>query len=134
MKKTIMTLTAVSVFALLSITGYAADKPPAGLKLENLMTSEMAGIDNRELIVSRVSIPPHTTMPVHWHPGEEFAYILEGSVTLWQQGKQDITGHQGDVMKVPFKQVHTAKTGDQPAVILVMRIHEPGEPQRTLVK
>lgn len=104
------------------------------LKLENLLKAELEGVDGTEVIVSRVSIPPNTSLPKHWHPGEEFAYILEGSVALWQQGKEEILGKKGDVMKVPLKQVHTAITRDEGAVILVFRVHEQGQPERVPVK
>ena len=63
-----------------------------GLKLENLLRSQLAGAEGIEVIVSRVTIPPNTSLPRHWHPGEEFAYVLEGTVTLWQKGKEDIEG------------------------------------------
>ena len=98
--------------------------------LENLMKETLARVENTEVIVSRVSIPPNTTLPKHWHPGEEFAYIIAGSVTLWQQGKEEVTGKAGDAMKVPLKQIHTAKTNHEGAVILVFRVHETGQPER----
>ena len=53
-----------------------------GLKLENLLSSKLEGVPGTEVIVSRVDVPPDTSLPKHWHPGEEFAYVLEGSVTL----------------------------------------------------
>jgi quercetin dioxygenase-like cupin family protein len=102
--------------------------------LETLLKDVLEGVDGTEVIVSRVTIPPHTSLPKHWHPGEEFAYILEGTVTLWQKGKDDIVGKQGDVVKVPLKQVHTAITEDEGATILVFRVHKQGEPERVPVE
>jgi len=112
------------------------DKPAMqkGPKLETLLKAVLEGVDGTEVVVSRVTIPPHTSLPKHWHPGEEFAYVLEGSVTLWQKGKPDIVGHAGDVMQVPLHQVHTAVTKDEGTTILVFRVHEQGEPERTLVQ
>jgi quercetin dioxygenase-like cupin family protein len=107
----------------------AVDAKP-GVKLENLLRAELEGVDEIEVIVSRVTIPPNSSLPKHWHPGEEFAYVLEGSAVLWQEGKEDIVGKKGDVLKVPLKQVHTAITGDEGAVVLVFRVHEQGEPER----
>ena len=114
-------------------TSAAAPAKP-GLKLENLLKAELEGVDGTEVIVSRVVIPPHTSLPKHWHPGEEFAYVLEGSVTLWQEGKDDIVGTEGDVMKISLKQVHTAITTDVGATILVFRVHEQGQPERIPVE
>ncbi len=110
----------------------SAGKP--GLNLETLLKAVLEGVDGTEVIVSRVTIPPNTSLPRHWHPGEEFAYVLEGSVTLWQEGKDDLVGKQGDVMMVPLKQVHTAITKDESATILVFRVHEQGEPERVPVE
>ena len=116
-----------------SFNGNAHDAHAADtkkLQLTNLMKAKLAGVKGTEVIVSRVALPPHTTLPTHWHPGEEFAYVLEGVVTLWQKGKAEIVGKKGDVMKVPLKQIHTAKTGKESAVILVFRVHEEGQPER----
>ena len=98
------------------------------------MRSDLAGAEDTEVIVSHVTIPPNTTLPMHWHPGEEFAYVLEGTVTLLQTGKPDVAGKEGDVVKVPFKQVHTASTGGEGVTLLVFRVHEKGQPERVMVK
>lgn len=111
----------------------AAEGEP-GLKLENLLKAELEGVEGTEVIVSLVTIPPRTSLPKHWHPGEEFGYVLEGSVVLWQEGKDDIVGKKGDVVKVPLKQVHTAITRDEGATLLVFRVHEQGKPERVLVE
>ena len=100
------------------------------LKLENLMSEELEGAPGIEVIVSRVYIPANTALPKHWHPGEEFAYVLEGSVTLWQKGKENIQVKEGEIAKVPLKQIHSATAGDEGASILVFRVHEKGKPER----
>lgn len=116
------------------VTPSAASEGKEGVKLENLLRSLLEGVEGTEVIVSRVSMPPHTTLPKHWHPGEEFAYVLEGSVVLWQDGHEDILGKAGDVLKVPLKQVHTAMTRDEGTTVLVFRVHEQGQPERVLVE
>jgi quercetin dioxygenase-like cupin family protein len=116
----------------------AAEAPAGGLKLETLLSAELEGVEGTEVIVSRVTIPPNTSLPKHWHPGEEFAYVLEGSATLWLDG-ESMDGEsmdavtKGAVVRIPLKRVHTAITGDEGATILVFRVHEQGEPERVLV-
>lgn len=110
----------------------SAGKPAP--ELETLLKEVLEGVDGTEVIVSRVTIPPNTSLPKHWHPGEEFAYILEGSAILWQKGKEDIVGRQGEVLSIPLKQVHTAFTKDEGATILVFRVHEQGKPERVPVE
>lgn len=102
-------------------------------KLENLLRSELKRVDNTEVIVSRVVLPPNAVLPTHWHPGEEFAYVISGAVTLKQRGKEDVTGRAGEAMQVPLKQIHSAKASAEGAVILVFRVHEKGQPERVLV-
>ncbi|MEZ4647534.1 MAG: cupin domain-containing protein [Candidatus Eisenbacteria bacterium] len=111
----------------------AAATPRPGLSLENLLRAELEGVEGTEVIVSRVTLPPNSSLPKHWHPGEEFAYVLEGSCILWQDGKEDIVTRAGDVAKVPLQQVHTAITTDEGAVVLVFRVHEKGQPERVLI-
>jgi quercetin dioxygenase-like cupin family protein len=109
------------------------ESAPPGLKLETLLSAPLEGASGVEVIVSRVILPPNTSLPKHWHPGEEFAYVLEGTVTLWQEGKPDTQATAGDVIMVPLHQVHTAITGDEGAAVLVFRVHEQGQPERVPV-
>ncbi len=105
-----------------------------GLKIDNIMTSQLELVEGLEIVVSHVEIPANTTLPKHWHPGEEFIYVLEGSAVLWQKDKSDTHLKKGDVFKVPLEQIHTAKTGEEGATILVFRVHEIGQPVRVNVE
>jgi quercetin dioxygenase-like cupin family protein len=105
-----------------------------GLKIDNIMTEELELAEGTEVVITHLVIPPNTTLPKHWHPGEEFVYILEGSGILWQQGKPDVVLKKGDAYKVPLKQVHTAKTLEESVTILVFRVHEKGKPVRINVE
>jgi quercetin dioxygenase-like cupin family protein len=121
-----ITLLACAAFPALAEGDPAAEKP----RMENLLSEELEGAPGTEVIVSRVEIPAHTSLPKHWHPGEEFAYVIEGSVTLWQEGKEDTVISAGQAAKVPLAQVHTAITGDESVTLLVFRVHEKGKPER----
>ena len=61
-----------------------------GLEVNTLMSTELELTDDVEIVVSHLVVPPNTTLPKHWHPGEEFVYVLEGSGILWQKDKEDI--------------------------------------------
>lgn len=110
----------------------SAEAAPA-FTLETLLSRRLEGVAGTEVIVSRVTVPPNTALPKHWHPGEEFAYVLEGSVVLWQDGEPDTTHRAGDVVVIPLKKIHTAFTRDEGARLLVFRVHERGKPERVLV-
>jgi quercetin dioxygenase-like cupin family protein len=113
-----------------------AGDPEAGqqLMLSELLRTPLEGVDGKEVIVSHVVLPANTALPRHWHPGEEFAYIVEGSVVLWLEDEGEAVVKKGDASKVPFKKVHSAKSQDDGATILVFRVHESGQPERHLVE
>jgi len=106
----------------------------SGLKIDNILTSQLELVEGTEVVVSQVEVPPNTVLPKHWNPGEEFAYILEGEAVLWQKDKPDTVLKKGQVIKVPLKQVHTAKTLERGVKILVFRVHEKGKPVRVNVE
>lgn len=103
------------------------------MSFENLLTQELFGAENTEVVVSRVSVPANTTLPRHFHPGEEFAYMLDGTLTLHQEDEDDVIFNNGDVGVVPFKKVHTITSGEEGCSILIFRVHEKGQPERVLV-
>lgn len=104
------------------------------MEFENLMSCQLARLENTEVVVSRVTIPPNTTLPKHWHPGEEFAYILEGSLILWIENEEEKFLDKGETCVVPLKKVHTVITRDDGVTALVFRVHEKGLQERYLVE
>lgn len=105
-----------------------------GLSVDNILTSQLELVEGVEVVVSHIVMPPNTELPKHWHHGEEFAYLIDGSLILWQEGEEEIIFKKGDVGKIPLKQVHSARTADSPATVLVFRVHQSGQPVRVLVK
>ena len=103
------------------------------MNFNNMLISQLAGAENTEVVVSKVTVPPNMSLPKHWHPGEEFAYILEGSLTLWQEGKEEEVYKKGDVGVVPYKTNHTISTQDEGVTALIFRVHELGQPERVLI-
>jgi hypothetical protein len=57
-----------------------------------------------------VTVPANTTLPGQGHPRGEFAYMLDGSLILLQDGKQDLVAKKGEVAMVSFKQLYTVKS------------------------
>ena len=117
-----------------STIGNAVEPAAAPLvQAENLLREPILGVEEKEIIVSRVSFPPHTELPWHWHPGEEFFYVIEGSVTIKRRGQDDTPTAQGDAQKIAPEVIHTGRTGEQGAELLIFRVHAAGEPERYLV-
>ena len=124
----------VALFGMCPMVGQATEPSQnASVQAENLLRESIAGVEGKEVIVSRVSFPPHTELPWHWHPGEEFFYVIEGSVTLKRRGEPDVTAAQSGAQKIAPQIIHTGRTGEQGAELVIFRVHAAGEPERYLV-
>lgn len=130
-------LTRILVVVLVGIgstNGHAAEPlAAASVQAENLLRESIAGVEGKEVIVSRVSFPPRTELPWHWHPGEEIFYVMSGAVTLKRRGLPDVAAQAGDVHAIPPKVIHTGHTADEGVELVIFRIHTVGEPERYLV-
>ena len=123
-----------AVTGMCTTIGNAAEPPAApSVQAENLLREPILGVEGKEIIVSRVSFPPHTELPWHWHPGEEFFYVIEGSVTLKRRGQDDTPTAAGDAQKIAPEVIHTGQTGEKGAELVIFRVHATGEPERHLV-
>ena len=72
---------------------------------------------------------------MHTHPGDYFAYVLEGTVTLLREGQEPMKRKAGDVFFVPAGMVHGASNEGKTTVkLLVTFIVEKGKPLTTPVK
>lgn len=107
---------------------------PSAIKMQNLMKETLALAENLEVIMSVVELPQNTTLPKHLHPGEEFAYIVEGSGTVLIDGQENRVLKAGDSGMIPFKHHHTFQTTDEAVKMVVFRVHEKGQPERELVE
>ena len=125
------TLVLIVLICLDSTSGNATEPPR--VQADNLLRESIAGVEGKEIIVSRVSLPPHTELPWHWHPGEEFFYVIEGSVMLERRGEPDLLVGTGDAQNIAARVIHTGSTGEQGAELVIFRVHAAGERERYLV-
>ena len=107
-----------------------ANMPPgSNLRLRSPITIS----DGLEVIISDVVIPPNGTVPRHFHPGEEFLYVIEGSAVHVEEGKEDLTLKAGGAYVIPPQAIHSPRGGADGARAIVFRVHKVGEPERILV-
>lgn len=132
--KRMIVMAAVVLVAAAGAVLNAEEKPRPALQLENLMRAELAGVDSTEVIISRITAEAGAAFPSHYHPGEEFIYVLEGSGTVHLQGDPAVTLTAGDVFKVPLERVHSAKVGEHGMKAIVFRVHAVGQPERILAQ
>lgn len=113
----------------IATTAYSA--PPAP---ETLIDSTIEAISSHRAIMSRVTLPAHTTLPRHFHPSEEYLYVISGTTTLKVDGQPDLLLKAGMAHQIPARAVHTAETGDTDSEVIVFRIHPKGHAVATPVK
>jgi quercetin dioxygenase-like cupin family protein len=86
-----------------------------------------------EVIISDVVIPPNATVPRHYHPGEEFVYVIEGTAVHVEEGQPEQLLQAGDTYVIPPGVEHAPRAGETGARAIVVRVHVEGEPERILV-
>ena len=131
-----------TIFTAILLIGCSTNSEPTikevseikALKIENLLRDSLELTEGVEVVMSYLEIPKNTTLPAHYHPGEEFVYMLKGSGELSLKDKSKMIVKAGEVVKVPLKHVHSFSTFDEEAKAVVFRVHEKGQPDRILVE
>lgn len=95
-----------------------------------LLRTDLAGIDNHELIVSRLETAPGWSHGRHDHPGHEIVYVLEGTGTLDVQGKPGQRLRPGMVSYVPPGMVHAGRNASPTEMFkfILFRLHAKNKP------
>jgi len=130
--------TSVLIFLFSSVlTSFGQDKSTEKaqtLLAKELLKTQLDIWEDGEIIISYVEAPAGYELKKHYHPGEEFAYVIEGSATVWLKDRPEVEVKKGEVAKVPFEAVHTMIPGPDGIKVLVFRIHKEGEPLRINVE
>jgi quercetin dioxygenase-like cupin family protein len=107
---------------------HAAQSQQTGIKRTPLVQHDLS-VPGREVLQVRVDFDPGVTFPAHTHPGEEVAYVIDGSLEYQFEGQPPITLKAGQSLVVPAGTVHTAKNvGSTTAGELATYIVEKGKP------
>jgi quercetin dioxygenase-like cupin family protein len=118
---------AVACYATTGVT--EAQPPPAyPFKLTPLLKAPFAGDPNKEAVVVRLDWPANTSFVWHTHPGDEYATVLEGAIITQRKDEEPKTTTRGQSYHIPGGVVHTAKSGDKPAIVIVFLVVEKGKP------
>ena len=110
--------------------GMLATLPPGS---HQMLRAPLAMADGLEVIISDVIIPPNETVPRHYHPGEEFLYIIDGSAVHVEEGKDEFILQAGDAYAIPPRAIHAPRGGPTGARAIVFRVHVEGADERVLV-
>ena len=95
-----------------------------------LLRSDLPGVDNYELIVSRLETTPGWAHGRHYHPGHEIVYVLEGNGTLDLEGKPGQRLQPGTVSYVPPGKVHAGRNASPKEMFkfILFRLHAKNQP------
>ena len=133
-----MKTTRIIAAAALAIAGAFA--PPValaqweGIKRTNVQRNDLSS-PGREVIQVLVEFDPGVVAPKHSHPGEEIAYVIEGSLEYALEGRPPVTLNPGDALFIPAGIAHAVtNVGSGNAAELATYILEKGKPTFTLVK
>lgn len=83
---------------------------------------------DRQLIVVDLRLGPGAAGAAHYHPWEEFLYVIEGSALVELAGAPPREVGVGESFVIPPRVVHTPRAGPQGVRALVVRLHRQGDP------
>jgi quercetin dioxygenase-like cupin family protein len=112
----------------------AQDQP---IKRTELIRGDVANASGQETVIYIADVMPGAEGARHTHYGDEFVYVLEGSLVVTPDGKEPITLKQGQIAQfAPGFGIHAAKNGStsEPAKVLVIMVVEKGKPLAEPVK
>jgi quercetin dioxygenase-like cupin family protein len=128
----IMALAALIVGGGLAL--HAARAQQTGIKRTDVLRHDLS-VPGREVIQVRVDFAPGVAFGRHSHPGEEIAYVLEGSLEYEVEGRPPVTLKAGEALFIPAGTIHAAKNvGRGNGAELATYVVEKGKPLVVLVK
>src|ERR1700685_722148 len=99
-----MLISGAAILAMTSLCG--AEKPAA--KFTELQRRDIPGT-GLQGVTTVAEIPPGQTSARHSHPGEDFGYLIQGTIELYVDGKPPITVRAGEVFLTERGQIHNAR-------------------------
>jgi quercetin dioxygenase-like cupin family protein len=107
----------------------------AGNKVTHLITIDLTGVANRQVIANIYEVPAGGTVPRHWHHGDEFHLVLAGEWAAEVQDRPVRALKAGDSQYVAREHWHGGKVvSETPLKLLGVMIVEKDQPITELVK
>ena len=125
---------AISVVAVVGMAGILNAQPAPAVKRTVVMKQDMS-LPDREGVMALVEIPPGGAEGKHTHNAEVFAFVLEGTIVLENEGFPNATLKAGDVFHVAPGKIHQGiNNGTTTAKLAAVFVAEKGKPLTTQVK
>lgn len=101
----IMTAGALLIAGAMQLTKANAEEPIQRTDL----VQENIDVAGHEAVQVRVDFAPGALAPKHHHPGEEIAYVVEGSLEYALDGQKPVTLNAGQSLFIPSGVAHSAR-------------------------
>jgi quercetin dioxygenase-like cupin family protein len=106
----------------------------SGIQRTDLIQDDLS-VPGREAVQALVEIPAGAAAPRHSHPGEEIAYVVEGSLEYALDGRPPVIVKAGEALFIPYGVPHAVKNvGSGKAVELATYFADKGKPLFVLEK
>jgi quercetin dioxygenase-like cupin family protein len=124
----------VLIVAQAAVTGAGAEEQP--ITRTELMRADVAGTPGKEAVIYIADLKPGAVGGKHTHFGDEFVYVLDGTLVVEPAGREAVTLKAGDVGHFTADVVHAARNGsaDAPGKVLVVLVIDKGKPLAEPVK
>jgi quercetin dioxygenase-like cupin family protein len=99
-----MLFAGAAMLAMIAVCG--AGQPAA--KFTELQRRDIPGAA-LEGVTTVAEIPPGATSARHSHPGEDFGYLIQGTIVLQVDGKPPVTVRAGEVFFTERGHIHNAR-------------------------
>jgi quercetin dioxygenase-like cupin family protein len=125
---------AVAVFVIVAgISVLNAQQAPS-IKRSLVLKQDME-VPGREAVMAFVELPPGSAEGRHTHPAEAFVFVLEGEISLENEGKPTVMLKTGDVFHIASGKIHQAiNNSNVTAKLAAVFVAEKGKPLTTPVK
>jgi quercetin dioxygenase-like cupin family protein len=108
---------------------------PAPAVKRNIVMKQDMSLPEREGVMAIVELPPGSAEGKHTHNAEVFAFVIEGTIVLENEGFPTATLKAGDVFHVAPGRIHEARnSGSAGAKLAAVFVAEKGKPLTTPVK
>jgi len=98
-----------------------------------LMKADLTGTEGKEVVMTLIEAQPGAEFPAHTHPGDEFLFVIEGSIVTFVE-QQRTSLQAGGSFHAPREKAHGGNIGDKPARLLTVHIVDKGKPFAEPVK
>ena len=120
---------------LLGVAGGTVVAQQAGFTRTPLQTQQISSTTTHQVVQARAEFAPGVAAGRHTHPGEEFGYVIEGTLLLEVDGQPARTLKAGEAFFVPAGAIHDGKNvGSGNLKVLATYVVEKGKPVATPIK